>query len=107
MDKETAQPEQKPSILSVCEDIQQLCNNGDLSYKFEDVIDWMKKGELPAHLAQKPLTNAQLDSAKAARDKAASALDKAYADWDKAYADRGKANADIKRILKLIKQQNG
>ena len=42
------QPERELDKSSVCEDIQQLCMNGDLPWQFEDVIDWITKGEIPA-----------------------------------------------------------
>ena len=41
-------PEREPDKSSVCEDIQQLCINGDLPWQFEDVIDWITKGKIPA-----------------------------------------------------------
>ena len=49
------QPERELDKSSVCEDIQQLCMNGDLPWQFEDVIDWITKGEIPAQPQQEPV----------------------------------------------------
>jgi len=74
-----------------------------------------------AQPAQALTLREQLDRAKAAwakadadRDKADADLRKAYEAWDKAGADRdragaawGKADAELRRIKKLMEQQNG
>ena len=49
------QPERELDKSSVCEDIQQLCMNGDLPWQFEDLIDWISKGEIPAQPQQEPV----------------------------------------------------
>lgn len=54
------EPDREITRLSVCEDIQQLCIDGDLPFQFEDVADWVAKGELPiTPPASKPLTDEQ------------------------------------------------
>ena len=57
------QPERELNKSGVCEDIQQLCINGDLPWQFEDVIDWITKGEIPAQPPQRKPLN--LDELKA------------------------------------------
>jgi len=55
-----AQPERELNTLSVCEDIQQLCINGELPFQFEDTCDWIEKGKIPSPPQRKPLTNQQI-----------------------------------------------
>lgn len=79
------------------------------------------KLEALAQPVQQLTLQEQLDRAKAAwdkaeadRDKADADLRKAYEAWDKAGADRdragadwGKADAELRRVKKLMEQQNG
>jgi hypothetical protein len=57
-----AQPERELNTLSVCEDIQQLCINGELPFHFEDVCDWIEKEKILSPPQRKPLTNQQIEA---------------------------------------------
>ena len=81
-------------------DSHRVAHNNALLCADSDMFEHFGVGECGLTQQHEPTLQEQLATAQADGDKADAAREKAYADWRK-------ADAEIKRIKKLMEQQNG